>query len=95
MWERLFAEGEVNVMILQPFIHQKVYEMNWDIRNGKYDPGIVRDYVSGTILNVDGNYFGTGLFRTSSSPVINQRDSHKISPVITDQGDRFAECIIL
>ena len=55
----------------------------------------LNDYVAGTILCVDDKYFGTGLFRTSTRPVINQTDAHKVAPVITDQMDRFRECHVL
>ena len=93
-WERLFAEGQVNIMILQPFIRQRVFETSWKKgASGQTVP--VRDYVSGTILSVDGEYYGTGLFRTSSRPVINQTDAHKISPVVTDQAEKFAGAFIL
>ena len=81
-------------MILQPFIHQRLFETRWKSWDDLM-PKKVQDYVSGTILNLDGIYFGTGLFRTSSRPVINQIDAHKISPVITDQGNRFRSRFLL
>ena len=81
-WENLFSSGEVREMILQPFMEQKLYR-------GPFNGGFLDDYVSGTILTVDDRYFGTGLFRTSTSPVINQRDAHKIAPLITREKDRF------
>lgn len=93
-WEALYANGDVSQMILQPFIRQRLFETSWKSR-GDQTPHRVQDYVSGTILNLDGLYFGTGLFRTSSRPVINQKDAHKISPVVTDQGDRFRSKFIL
>lgn len=87
-WERLYREGEVKNMILQPFIRQKLYPTVWkDVR--------LDDYVSGTILTVDDRYFGTGLFRTSTRPVINQTDAHKIAPLITDEAERIPGCHIL
>ena len=93
-WEALYANGDVGQMILQPFIHQKLFETSWKSR-GDRTPHKVQDYVSGTILNLDGLYFGTGFFRTSSRPVINQKDAHKISPVVTDQGGRFRSKFLL
>lgn len=93
-WEKLFSEGETEKMILQPFVHQKLFETRWQSRN-QAAVKKVSDYVSGTILNVDGIYFGTGLFRTSSSPVINQTDAHKISPVVTGQGEKFRKKFVL
>lgn len=123
-WESLFAGGETEKMILQPFVQQRIFEIYWETgggtRTGKVSAPVLRailnvvgkasdnvsgpemnengkvsDYVAGTILNVDGIYFGTGLFRTSSRPVINQADAHKISPVLTDQGEKFRKKFIL
>ncbi len=93
-WEELYENGNVDKMILQPFIRQKLFETMWKSRDDRA-PKKVQDYVSGTILNLDGIYFGTGLFRTSSRPVINQSDAHKISPIVTDQGYRFRSRFLL
>ena len=84
-WERIFASDELQNMILQPFIKQKIYPIIW---NGQK----LNDYVAGTILCVDNHYFGTGLFRTSTRPVINQTDAHKVAPVITDETWKFEYC---
>lgn len=81
-WQELFSSGEVLDMILQPFMDQKLYR-------GPFKDDFLDDYVSGTILTVDDRYFGTGLFRTSTSPVINQRDAHKIAPLITREVHKF------
>ncbi len=81
-WEALFASGDVREMILQPFMQQRLFPTVW---KGE----ALNDYISGTILTVDDRYFGTGLFRTSTRPVINQADAHKAAPVMTDQLDRF------
>ena len=51
--------------------------------------------MAGTILCVDDRYFGTGLFRTSTRPVINQTDAHKVAQVITDQKWKFRDCHVL
>ncbi len=87
-WEGLCESGQVEDMILQPFMKQKLFPTVW---NGME----LKDYVCGTILTVDDRYFGTGLFRSSTRPVINQTDAHKVAPVITDQFDRFDEPHIL
>ena len=81
-WEQLFTSGDVNEMILQPFMSQRIFPVIW--KETRLD-----DYICGTILCVDDRYFGTGLFRTSTRPVINQTDAHKAAPVITDQLDKF------
>ncbi|MDO5702190.1 MAG: hypothetical protein Q4G47_02410 [Lachnospiraceae bacterium] len=81
-WRSLFEDGSISSMVLQPFIRQRVFESSW---NGTS----LREYVSPSILCVDDRYFGTGLFRTSSCPVINQGDAHKMAPIITDQAEKF------
>lgn len=87
-WESLFLSDDLKDMILQPFMKQKLYPT---IYKGEQ----LDDYVAGTILCVDDRYFGTGLFRTSTRPVINQTDAHKVAPVITDQMDHFTKCHVL
>ena len=87
-WDRIFQSDEVQSMILQPFISQKVFHGQW-----KGQP--LSEYASPSILCVDDRYFGPGLFRTSSCPVINQGDAHKMAPIITDQTERFKQCHIL
>ena len=87
-WNALFRSGEIASMILQPFISQKLFCAEWQ---GKQ----LADFLSPSILCVDDRYFGPGLFRTSSCPVINQGDAHKIAPVITDQAEKFGNCHIL
>ena len=87
-WEALFAEGQVKEMILQPFMRQKTFRAEC---RGE----MVEDYIAGTILCVDDRYFGTGLFRTSSRPVINQTDAHKAAQLMSDQSGRFVQPHIL
>ena len=84
-WEELFASGGVKDMILQPFLRQRRFAGQWQGQT-------LQDYVSGTILTVDDRYFGTGLFRTSSRPVINQTDAHKIAQLVTDQWEKLPFC---
>ncbi len=88
VWEALFSSGAVKNMILQPFLRQRLFTTEWEGRP-------LADYVSGTILTVDDRYFGTGLFRTSTRPVINQTDAHKIAQLITDETDAFVRPHIL
>ncbi len=87
-WKQLFQSNAVNEMILQPFMSQRIFPVIW--KGTRLD-----DYICGTILCVDDRYFGTGLFRTSTRPVINQTDAHKCAPVITDQMDKFPACHLL
>ena len=76
-WEELFRMGEVKEMILQPFMKQRIFPT---LFNG----AMLQEYICGTMLTVDDRYFGTGLFRTSSRPVINQADAHKAAGLAVD-----------
>ena len=87
-WQALFESPDLNDMILQPFIWQKRF-------TGTFKGEPLTDYVSPSIFCVDDRYFGTGLFRTSGCPVINQGDAHKIAPILTDEADRFKGCHML
>ena len=87
-WGELFDSPELSSMILQPFISQKVFHASWQ---GKP----LSEYLSPSILCVDDRYFGTGLFRTSSCPVINQGDAHKMAPIVSDQIQQFSACHVL
>lgn len=87
-WDRLFDSGDICHMILQPFMDQKRF---FTVYNGQ----MIEDYVSGTILTVDDRYFGTGMFRSSKSPVINITDARKIAQLTTSQADKFPHAHIL
>jgi hypothetical protein len=71
-WHNLFESGEIQNMVLQPFIKQKTVEAS--IKDDHYN-----DYVTGTLLCFDNNFFGPGLFRTSSFDVTNKVDDRKIA----------------
>ncbi|MBQ7370837.1 MAG: hypothetical protein IJW67_02955 [Blautia sp.] len=88
VWEKLFISGTIRDMILQPFMKQKIFSTAWEQMQ-------LDDYVCGTILTVDDRYFGTGLFRSSTRPVINQTDAHKVAQLITDQSGCFPNAHIL
>ena len=92
-WERLFEdspdrEAPVRGMILQPFIRQREIPNTWE---GK----AYTEYVSGTILLFDGKYYGTGLFRSSSLPVLNKGDDRKAGYVVTGDTDAFGGRVLL
>lgn len=59
-----------NNLVLQKWVPQRTFEGN--IGNKKFN-----DYVTGTFLFFDNNYFGFGPFRTSSLQVANQIDHRK------------------
>ena len=54
------------------------------------------EYIAGTILCVDEEYYGTGLFRSSSLPVLNKGDDRKVGIVLAEQAiDYPGECLVL
>ncbi len=87
-WDGLFEDGVVEHMILQPFQQQRTFPVTWEGQH--FD-----DYVCGSILTVDDRYFGPGIFRASSCPVINQVDDRKFAHAVTAQGSRFRRCYYL
>jgi hypothetical protein len=91
VWEDLFENEENGDLVLQEWIPQN--KMQAQIGNEKYE-----DYVTGTLLFVNNNYFGLGPFRTSSHPVTNVVDDRKAVPLvlaenIENAGDIFINYI--
>lgn len=76
-WDALWQRGDVEAMILQPFIRQRRYPTVWE--GTPYE-----DFVCGMMLCVNDRYFDSGLFRASSLPVTNVGDDRKICPIHTD-----------
>lgn len=76
-WQALFSQSDAVDLILQPFVHQARF-------NGRVGDELRReDYVVGTLLFFENDFFGPGLFRASSHPVTNQGDDRKIAPLVT------------
>ncbi|WP_139957475.1 hypothetical protein [Flavicella sediminum] len=75
-WEALFESDDFKDFILQEWIPQK--KILGNIGTEKYE-----DYVTGTLLFFDDNYFGFGDFRTSSFPVTNKGDHRKACSLIS------------
>jgi hypothetical protein len=75
VWESLFTSGNFRQMVLQPFLHQKKFKGN--IGEEQRD-----DFVAGTLLFFDDQYFGPGIYRASSFPVTNQGDDRKLAQVV-------------
>lgn len=82
-WERLFVEGETAGMVLQPFIEQRLF-------HGSIGEQQYQDYIVGTLLYFNDQYFGPGIFRASSFPVTNIKDDRKLSPFVTAESFPFA-----
>lgn len=88
-WDMLFDSGQISEMILQPFISQRTHPNHWEGKD-------YTEYISGTILCVDDSYYGTGLFRSSSLPVLNKGDDRKAGMIVTDEFDKFkGNCLFL
>lgn len=88
-WQAQWDSGAVREMILQPFITQRCTPNVWQGQS-------FMEYMSGTILSVDEEYFGTGLFRSSSLPVLNKGDDRKVGIVLVDEPQDYpGECLIL
>lgn len=88
-WQAQWDSGAVREMILQPFITQRCTPNIWHGQS-------FMEYIAGTILSVDEEYFGTGLFRSSSLPVLNKGDDRKVSIVLVDEPQDYpGECLIL
>lgn len=71
-WEELYSSGSVRDMVLQPYIKQR--RVKASIGDDHFC-----DYVTGTLLCLDNNFFGAGLFRTSSFEITNRKDDRKIA----------------
>ncbi len=88
-WQAQWDSGAVLEMILQPFITQRCTPNVWHGQS-------FIEYIAGTILSVDEEYFGTGLFRSSSLPVLNKGDDRKVGIVLADEPQDYpGECLIL
>jgi len=76
-WRQLFDDGSVRQMVLQPFLTQRRF-------SGVVGEEARHDYVAGTLLYFNQEFFGPGLFRASSFPVTNKVDDRKIAPLVAD-----------
>ncbi len=89
VWQEQWDGGAVRDMILQPFIAQRCTPNVW--QGHRY-----MEYIAGTILCVDEEYFGTGLFRSSSLPVLNKGDDRKVGVVLAGTASDYpGECLVL
>lgn len=70
-WNNLFARPDINEFVIQRWIEQPRFK--GAVNGEPYD-----DFVTGTLLFFDDNYFGPGIFRTSSFPVTNVVDDRKM-----------------
>ena len=79
-WEALFEDDKIKEMVLQKWVKQPTYKTTLKGQQ-------VNDYLTGTLLYFDDEYFGLGEFRTSSYPVTNKVDHRKMAALIVGQKD--------
>jgi hypothetical protein len=76
-WKDLFASVDSHDMILQPMIRQRRFQ-------GRVGHEQRNDYVAGTLLYFNDQFFGPGIYRASSFPVTNQGDDRKLAQWVAD-----------
>ena len=80
-WKRLFDVENKGDMILQSFIRQRTFEGS--IGNEKR-----KDFATGTLLYVNDQFFGPGVYRTHVSPVASGTgDFKKIAQLVTSDSE--------
>lgn len=75
VWKQLFDSREINEMVLQEFIQQKKFTATIGYEKRE-------DYVTGTLLYFNQEFFGPGVYRTSSVPVTNITDYRKAAQLV-------------
>lgn len=81
-WDALFASGRADAMVLQEFIPQRRFR-------GTIAGKAHQDYVVGTLLFFEEEYFGLGICRASSYPITNKVDDRKVAPLVTEETSYF------
>ena len=74
-WREILSCIESGEFVVQKWIPQRTFE-------GTVQGKPVNDYITGTLLFFDDNYFGLGEFRTSSFPVTNKKDHRKAAALV-------------
>lgn len=87
-WQTLFVEPEIEEMVLQPFIRQRKI-------HSAIGGSVYHDFAVGTLLCFDEDFFGPGLFRTSSFEITNRLDDRKMAPCFTDRLPGINDLFIL
>lgn len=82
-WLSLFNSPHLHDLVLQEWIPQKTVE-------NKLKEERINDYITGTLLFFDDNYFGFGDFRTSSYPITNKKDHRKAAGIIIKDLDQLS-----
>ena len=79
-WEEILSGVESGEFVVQEWVPQRTFE-------GTVQGKPVNDYITGTLLFFDDNYFGLGEFRTSSFPVTNKTDHRKAAGLVVLSND--------
>jgi hypothetical protein len=87
-WQSIFSQANVEDLTLQPYIPQTRF-------HGQVGEEERHDYVVGTLLFFEDNFFGPGVFRASSYPVTNQGDTRRLAHVVTGDTQCFERDMIL
>ena len=74
-WKQLFTPERLQNMVLQPMIHQRQF-------TGRVGAEARNDYAAGTLLYFNQEFFGPGMYRSSSLPVSGFRDFRKIGQLV-------------
>lgn len=88
VWQSLFRNENIGDMILQPFMDQRTFPLTWE--GHKYN-----EYICGSMLTLNDEYFDSGLVRTSSAPVTNKVDDRKMFVVESDSENMIKGGIVL
>lgn len=76
-WELSFHDEVVGNMVLQPMIQQRKFR-------GTIGEEIRNDYVAGTLLYFNNEFYGPGIYRASSFVVTNIKDDRKVAQIVAD-----------
>lgn len=79
-WRALFESDRIQDMVLQEWVTQPTYKTTCKGEE-------VNDYLTGTLLYYDDEFFGLGEFRTSSFPVTNKVDHRKMAGICLSLND--------
>lgn len=77
-WEKLFHSPEISNFVLQQWVPQR--QWSGTVQQKEYS-----DYITGTLLFLNNEYFGFGPMRASSYPISNVVDDRKIATIALAQ----------
>ncbi|MEI6696147.1 MAG: hypothetical protein WCO13_08770 [Bacteroidota bacterium] len=84
-WKDIFNSEIIKKMVLQPFIKQKQF-------SGRIGNEVRNDFITGTLLFFNKEFFGPGLYRTHTSTVTSgSGDFRKIAPLVAKADKKIAE----